>query len=102
MVNCLKKEIRENKEEINQIKREINQLKFKEGEDSEKETEELDQSIEFLINQIARIHFKKWYSMVTLKIKDFKITLKAFIDSGADQNCIQQRFNSNKILRKDH
>ena len=40
------------------------------------------------INLISRISFQKWYCLITLKIKDLKITLKALIDSGAYQNCI--------------
>ena len=32
--------------------------------------------------------YKKWYALIILKVYDFKIMLKALIDTGADQNCI--------------
>ena len=32
------------------------------------------------INSISRINFQKLYCLITLKIEDFKITLKALID----------------------
>lgn len=42
--------------------------------------------------------FKKWYCLITLKIEDFTVTLKVLIDSGADQNCIQECLIPTKIF----
>ena len=42
------------------------------------------------INLISKISFQKWYCLITLKIEDFKFTLKALVDSGTYQNCIQE------------
>ena len=54
------------------------------------------------VNLIWRISFQNWYCLITLKIEDFRITLKALIDSGAGQNYIKKRFNSYKIFWKNY
>jgi len=43
------------------------------------------------VSTINRINFHKWYIPITLKIKDsFEFNTIALLDSGADQNCIQE------------
>lgn len=38
--------------------------------------------------------------MITLKIQDYKITLKASVDFGTDQNCIQEGLIPTKYFEK--
>ena len=43
------------------------------------------------ISTINQINFQKWYIHITLKIKDsFEFNTIALLDSGADQNYIQE------------
>ena len=52
------------------------------------------------IGVITTSQYQKWYALVTLKIYDFKITLKALIDTGAYQNCIQEGLIPTKYFEK--
>lgn len=52
------------------------------------------------VGAITTSQYQKWYALVTLKIYDFKITLKALIDTGADQNCIQEGLIPTKYFEK--
>lgn len=85
-INCLKKEISQNRQEIQEIKQETCHVKLNNNKN--------------MINQNTKIHYKKWYSLVTLKIQDFKITLKALMDLGANQNCNQQGLILTKYFEK--
>ena len=43
------------------------------------------------MSTINQINFHKWYIPITLKINDsFEFKTIALLDSGADQNCIQE------------
>ena len=52
------------------------------------------------IGAITTSQYQKWYALVTLKIYDFKITLKVLIDTRADQNCIQEGVIPTKYFEK--
>ena len=52
------------------------------------------------VGAITTSQYQKWYALVTLKIYDFKITLKALINTGADQNCIQEGLIPTKYFEK--
>jgi len=41
------------------------------------------------LETVSKITFQKWYSIVTLVVEDFSVSAIAFIDSGADLNCIK-------------
>jgi len=41
------------------------------------------------LNNVSKITFQKWYSIVTLIVDDFSVNAIALIDSGADLNCIK-------------
>ncbi|KAA0039552.1 Peptidase_A3 domain-containing protein [Cucumis melo var. makuwa] len=51
------------------------------------------------INVINKIFNKKWLTKVTLKIKDYKFEATVLIDSGADQNVIQEGIILSKYFK---
>ncbi|GLT68083.1 hypothetical protein SLA2020_403430 [Shorea laevis] len=63
----------------------------------EDEVLRLHENVIFLMN---RIQIKKWYSKVTIVIDNFKLTVVALIDSGADLSCIQEGLIPTKYYSK--
>lgn len=112
-INILKDEFSNLKRDYNLqialIKGDISQLKSKENginNAASSSDEEIDEGNDFIneqfdqINIATTVQYKKWYSMITLKVHDFRITLRALIDSGADQICIQQGLIPTRLLEK--
>ncbi|KAA0052109.1 Enzymatic polyprotein [Cucumis melo var. makuwa] len=52
------------------------------------------------INSISKVHNKKWMSKIVFKVKDFQLETLALIDSGADQNVIQEGLVPSKYFEK--
>jgi hypothetical protein len=52
------------------------------------------------LSLINRIHIKKWYSKVRIKIQDFELSVVVLIDTGADLNCIQEGLVPTKYYSK--
>lgn len=82
---------------IQEIKREVQIIKSRSNQDSDEEPE---LGEDFLINRITKIHYQKCYSLITLKIQDFEITLKALIDARTNQDCKQQDLIPIKYFEK--
>jgi len=55
---------------------------------------------ESCISLISRIHIRKWYSKVRIKIHDFELSVVVLIDTGADLNCIQEGLVPTKYYSK--
>ena len=48
-----------------------------------------------------KVNLQRWYTVVDLCVKDeFKITVIALVDSGADMNCIQEGIIPTKYYEK--
>jgi len=112
-VNQIKSEIRILKEENQELKQDVNLLKIEHKlksaacspNDSEPESEHKLQDTppqfeENCISLINRIHIKKWYSKVRIKIHDFELSVIVLIDTGADLNCIQEGLVPTKYYSK--
>ncbi|KAA0066381.1 Enzymatic polyprotein [Cucumis melo var. makuwa] len=52
------------------------------------------------INSISKVHNQKWMSKIVFKVKDFQFEALALIDSGADQNIIQEGLVPSKYFEK--
>ncbi|KAA0068171.1 Enzymatic polyprotein [Cucumis melo var. makuwa] len=52
------------------------------------------------INSISRIQNQKWMSKIVFKVKDFQLEALALIDSGADQNVIQEGLVPSRYFEK--
>ncbi|CAL8993770.1 unnamed protein product [Prunus brigantina] len=52
------------------------------------------------INLIKHVNFRKWYSKVTIFVKNFEFNTVALFDSGADLNCIQEGLIPTKYYTK--
>ncbi|CAL9001840.1 unnamed protein product, partial [Prunus brigantina] len=53
-----------------------------------------------VVNLIRQTNFRKWYSKVTIFVKNFEFTTVALFDSGADLNCIQEGLIPTKFYQK--
>ncbi|CAL9002903.1 unnamed protein product [Prunus brigantina] len=53
-----------------------------------------------VVNLIRQVNFRKWYSKVTIFVKNFEFTTVALFDSGADLNCIQEGLIPTKFYQK--
>ncbi|CAL8993918.1 unnamed protein product, partial [Prunus brigantina] len=53
-----------------------------------------------VVNLIRQANFRKWYSKVTIFVKNFELTTVALFDSGADLNCIQEGLIPTKFYQK--
>jgi hypothetical protein len=112
-VNQIKFEIKILKEENQELKQDVNLLKIEHKlksaasspNDSEAESEpKLEdtppQFEENCISLIKRIHIRKWYSKVRIKIHDFELSVVVLIDTGTDLNCIQEGLVPTKYYSK--
>jgi hypothetical protein len=111
-VNQIKSEIKILKEENQELKQDVNLLKIEHKlktaasspSDSETEPEpKLEDTPPFeekSLSLINRIHIKKWYSKVRIKIQDFELSVVVLIDTGADLNCIQEGLVPTKYYNK--
>ncbi|CAL9012684.1 unnamed protein product, partial [Prunus brigantina] len=52
------------------------------------------------VNLIKQVNFRKWYSKVTINVKDFEFNTVALFDSGADLNCIKEGLVPTKYYKK--
>uniref|UniRef100_A0A9I9CQI6 CCHC-type domain-containing protein n=1 Tax=Cucumis melo TaxID=3656 RepID=A0A9I9CQI6_CUCME len=52
------------------------------------------------INSISKVHNQKWMSEIVFKVNDFQLEALALIDSGADQNVIQEGLVPSKYFEK--
>jgi len=52
------------------------------------------------IKLIKQVHFRKWYSKVSIFINNFELKTIALFDSGADLNCIQEGLIPTKYYKK--
>jgi hypothetical protein len=95
-VNQIKYEIKILKEQNQELKQDVNFLtieyKLKSAASNEakpepkpKDTPQLEENCLSLVN---RIHIRKWYSKVKIKIQDFELSVVVLIDTGAYLNCI--------------
>ena len=105
-INNLKQEVQalrsETRSESYMLRQEILNLQERLPEQRETAQPNLDEE-DFqssFVGAITTSQYQKWYALVTLKIYDFKITLKALIDTGADQNCIQEGLIPTKYFEK--
>jgi len=102
-VNQIKSEIKILKEENQELKQDVNLLKIEhklksatssqndnEAEPEPKPEDTTSQFEENCLSIINRIHIKKLYSKVKIKIHDFELSIVVLIDIGADLNCIQE------------
>ena len=63
-------------------------------------SQETTQTIDF-INHINTVTFKKWFVAITIVINDeYHLHSMALIDTGADQNCIQEGLIPTKYYEK--
>jgi len=111
-VNQIKSEIKILKEENQELKQDVNLLKIEHKlktaasspSDSETEPEpkleDMPPFEEKSLSLINRIHNKKWYSKIRIKIQDFELSVVVLIDTGADLNCIQEGLVPTKYYNK--
>jgi len=112
-VNQIKSEIKILKEENQELKQDVNLFKIEQKlksatsshDDSEAEPEPKPEDTppqfeENCLSLINRIHIRKWYSKVKIKIQDFELSVVVLIDTGADLNCIQERLVPTKYYSK--
>ena len=104
--NNLKQEVQalrsETRSESYMLRQEILKLQEKMPEQREMMQPNLDEH-DFqssFVGAITTSQYQIWYALITLIIYDFKITLKALIDTGADQNCIQEGLIPIKYFEK--
>ncbi|BBG93113.1 LRR and NB-ARC domains-containing disease resistance protein [Prunus dulcis] len=55
---------------------------------------------EHAVNLIKQVNFRKWYSKVTISVKDYEFHVVALFDSGADLNCIKEGLIPTKYYMK--
>jgi cell division septum initiation protein DivIVA len=102
-VNQIKSEIKILKEENQELKQRVNLLKIEhklksadsscndsEAEPEPKPEDTASQFEENCLSLINRIHIRKWYSKVKIKIQDFELSIVVLIDTGTDLNYIQE------------
>jgi hypothetical protein len=112
-VNQIKSEIRILKEENRDLRQDVNILKIEhklksaannqsnsEAEPEPKREDTPPQFEENCLSFINRIHIKKWYSKVRIKIQDFELSVVVLINIGADLKCIQERLVPTKYYSK--
>jgi hypothetical protein len=112
-VNQIKSEIKILKEENQELKQDVNLLKIEHklklsassSNDSQAKPEPKPEDTppqfeENCLSLINRIHIKKWYSKVRIKIQDFELSVVVLIDTGADLNCIQEGLVPTKYYSK--
>jgi predicted aspartyl protease len=112
-VNQIKSEIRILNEENQDLRQDVNILKIEhklksaansqsnnEAEPESKPEDTPPQFEENCLNLINRIHIRKWYSKVRIKIQDFELSVVVLIDTGADLNCIQEGLVPTKYYSK--
>jgi len=112
-VNQIKFEIKILKEENQELKQDVNLLKIEQKlksaasshDDSEAEPDSKPEDTppqfeENCLSLINRIHIRKWYSKVRIKIQDFELSVVVLIDTGADMNCIQEGLVPTKYYSK--
>ncbi|CAL9003020.1 unnamed protein product, partial [Prunus brigantina] len=59
-----------------------------------------DHKSEKAINLIKQVNFRKWYSKVTIIVKNFEFNTVALFDSGADLNCIREGLVPTQYYKK--
>jgi hypothetical protein len=106
-VNQIKSEIKILKEENQELKQDVNFLKIehklKLAASSQRDKPEpkpedtTSQFEENFLSLINRIHIRKWYAKVKIKIQDFELSV---VDTGADLNCIQEGLVPTKYYSK--
>jgi hypothetical protein len=111
-INQIKSEIKILKEENQELKQNVNLLKIEHKlksaasspnnseAESEPKLEDTPPFEENCISLINRIHIKKWYSKVRIKIQDFELSVVVLIDTDADLNCIQEGLVPTKYYSK--
>ena len=63
-------------------------------------SQETTQTTDF-INHINKVTFQKWFVTITIVINDeYHLNSIALIDTGADQNCIQEGLIPTKYYEK--
>lgn len=48
------------------------------------------EEVQEFVNPIISYHYHKWFTTITLKIKDFSVTVDCLNDSGAGVDCIRE------------
>ena len=102
--------IQDLQEEINNIKIEISEIKANQEKTNKKlfdmeivqtlTSQETIQNSDF-INHINKVTFQKWFVTITIVINDeYHLNSIALIDTGADQNCIQEGLIPTKYYEK--
>ena len=102
--------IQDLQEEINNIKIEISEIKANQEKTNKKlfdmeivqtlASQETTQTTDF-INHINKVTFQKWFVAITIVINDeYHLHSMALIDTGADQNCIQEGLIPTKYYEK--
>lgn len=86
-IKVLKKEVHDNKKQISYLENIIEAIP---EQIILKDNVEHVESSNNDINIISKVFNKKWLNKVTLKVKDYKFEGTSLIDSGADQNVIQE------------
>jgi hypothetical protein len=112
-VNQIKSEIKILKEENQELKQDVNLLKIEhklksaasshndsEAKPEPKPEDTTSQFEENCLSIINRIHIRKWYSKVKIKIQDFELSVVVLINTGADLNCIQEGLVPTKYYSK--
>lgn len=88
-----------------EIKQSLNSLLEKESSESNSQpsspaNSEKSFHDEQTINLIKQVHFRKWYSKVTIVVKIFEFNTVALFDSGADLNGIKEGLIPTKYYKK--
>ncbi|CAL9004303.1 unnamed protein product [Prunus brigantina] len=52
------------------------------------------------VNLIKQVNFRKWYSRVTIVVKNYEFNTVALFDSGADLNCVKEGLIPTKYYKK--
>ncbi|MFS7950979.1 putative transcription factor interactor and regulator CCHC(Zn) family [Helianthus anomalus] len=98
-ITDLQIELKSIKEEIREIKSKIKELEKgenKKDEENNNNTENIGK-----INHLKGLTSQKWYTKLNIIVNnEFRLTLVAMIDSGADMNCIQEGLIPTKYYEK--
>uniref|UniRef100_A0A251VEY4 Putative reverse transcriptase domain, Zinc finger, CCHC-type, Aspartic peptidase domain protein n=1 Tax=Helianthus annuus TaxID=4232 RepID=A0A251VEY4_HELAN len=98
-ITDLQIELKNIKEEIREIKSKIKELEKgenKKDEENNNNTENIGK-----INHLKGLTSQKWYTKLNIIVNnEFRLTLVAMIDSGADMNCIQEGLIPTKYYEK--
>ena len=96
----MKSEIRIINDRLSNVEKNKEIIQTTKEQDIVKETNNIEEPK--VIHKISkRINLQRWYTNIDLCVKnEFKVSVIALVDSGADMNCIQEGIISTKYYQK--